>query len=45
MSDYPGSNSNNSMGPNLKEVYSDNKPKKTRFKKIKKAVGYGGQTK
>jgi len=44
MSDYPGANSNNTMGANLKEVY-DKKPKKERFKKIKKAVGCGGQTK
>lgn len=35
MADYPGANSNNTMGANLKEVYSG----KSRFKKIKKLYG------
>lgn len=35
MAEYPGANSNATMGANLKEVY----PKKKRFKKVLQFLG------
>lgn len=34
MADYPGANSNSSIGANLKAVYPKDKPKKKKFSKI-----------
>jgi len=37
MAEYKGSNSNSTMGANLKEVY----PKNNKFAKLKKMLGHG----